>query len=48
MRLIPFILCALTFSAACRVSAEEGWTTLFNGKDLDGWTPKIKGYPAGE
>ena len=21
---------------------------LFNGKDLDGWTPKIKGYDAGE
>ncbi len=27
---------------------EEGWIALFNGKDLDGWTPKIKGYPAGE
>ena len=26
----------------------EGWIALFNGKDLDGWTPKIKGYPAGE
>lgn len=24
------------------------WTSLFNGKDLTGWTPKIKGYPAGE
>jgi hypothetical protein len=29
-------------------SAEEGWIALFNGKDLDGWTPKIMGYPAGE
>lgn len=27
---------------------EEGWISLFNGKDLTGWTPKIKGYPAGE
>ena len=27
---------------------EKGWIALFNGKDLDGWTPKIKGYPAGE
>jgi Domain of Unknown Function (DUF1080) len=27
---------------------EKGWTALFNGKDLDGWTPKIKGYAAGE
>lgn len=31
------------------VHAEEGtWIQLFNGKDLDGWTPKIKGYPLGE
>jgi hypothetical protein len=25
-----------------------GWISLFNGKDLDGWTPKITGHPAGE
>src|SRR3954469_21874746 len=25
-----------------------GWISLFNGKDLEGWTPKITGYPAGE
>lgn len=31
------------------VHAEEGtWIQLFNGKDLEGWTPKIKGYPLGE
>jgi hypothetical protein len=24
------------------------WIPLFNGKNLDGWTPKVKGYPAGE
>lgn len=24
------------------------WESLFNGKDLDGWTIKIKGFPAGE
>lgn len=24
------------------------WISLFNGKDLAGWTPKITGYPAGE
>ena len=27
---------------------KDGWIRLFNGKDLDGWTPKITGYPAGE
>ncbi len=25
-----------------------GWVQLFNGRDLDGWTPKVRGYPAGE
>jgi hypothetical protein len=27
---------------------EEKWVSLFNGKNLDGWTVKIKGYEAGE
>lgn len=27
---------------------EKGWIALFNGKDLAGWTPKIRGYAAGE
>ena len=26
----------------------DDWEYLFNGKDLDGWTVKIKGYPSGE
>jgi hypothetical protein len=26
------------------LAAKEDWTPLFNGKNLDGWTPKIKGY----
>jgi hypothetical protein len=26
----------------------EHWVSLFTGKDLDGWTPKIKGYELGE
>ncbi|HNX35921.1 MAG TPA: DUF1080 domain-containing protein [Kiritimatiellia bacterium] len=38
----------LTLALAFCAVAEEGWTPLFNGKSLDGWTPKIKGYPAGE
>src|SRR5262245_5163820 len=27
---------------------DGGWIQLFNGKDLTGWTPKIKGYALGE
>jgi hypothetical protein len=44
------LLCAfvvLSFAADTR-GQEKGWIPLFNGKDLDGWTPKISGYPAGE
>ncbi len=29
-------------------SPESEWIQLFNGRDLEGWTPKIKGYEAGE
>uniref|UniRef100_A0A7C4LNC5 DUF1080 domain-containing protein n=1 Tax=Schlesneria paludicola TaxID=360056 RepID=A0A7C4LNC5_9PLAN len=29
-------------------SHADDWIPLFNGRDLDGWTPKIKGYPLGE
>ncbi len=40
---------ALCFPAAnARGTDKEKWITLFNGKDLEGWTPKIKGYPLGE
>jgi hypothetical protein len=27
---------------------KPGWVSLFNGKDLEGWTPKITGYAAGD
>ena len=29
-------------------AADDGWIQLFNGKDLTGWTPKIKGHALGE
>lgn len=28
--------------------AGEDWRPLFDGKTLDGWTPKIRGFPLGE
>lgn len=37
----------LTFVVDAR-GQDKGWINLFNGKDLDGWTPKIRGYAAGE
>jgi len=34
-------------SAADRAKRGETWRPLFNGKNLDGWTVKIKGYDLG-
>ena len=37
----------LTLAGICQ--AEEGkWKPLFNGKNLDGWTVKIRGHEAGD
>lgn len=44
------LLSVLFFFSACtgKTSKREEWVSLFNGKNLDGWTVKIKGYPVGE
>lgn len=39
---------ALSPDAAQRDVDARDWLQLFNGVDLDGWTPKITGYPLGE
>ena len=51
-----FLSCALCLApvlATTTVRAEEapdkdGWISLFNGKDLSGWTPKITGFDHGD
>jgi len=36
-------------AAACSAGpADEEWIELFNGRDIDDWIVKIRGYPAGE
>lgn len=42
---LPF---ALPSSASPESTAESGWISLFNGKDLDGWTVKVAKHPVGE
>ncbi|MBI3467630.1 MAG: DUF1080 domain-containing protein [Planctomycetes bacterium] len=37
-----------TLAAGQDASKPEAWVSLFNGRDLDGWTPKIKGHALGE
>ena len=49
MTLAFIITTALGSSSSSGQELEKGkWTSLFNGKDLEGWTPKIRGYPLGE
>jgi hypothetical protein len=47
---VTFVLTAIaTVGVWAADDAKEGeWIQLFNGRNLDGWTPKIKGYKAGE
>lgn len=45
---ILIFMIAFTTILLSSASAEDAWIQLFNGRDLQGWTPKIKGYPAGE
>lgn len=51
MKNVSLIVLLLITLGACtskkETSAEETWIQLFNGKDLEGWTPKISGYEAG-
>lgn len=54
LRAIRVLACALAMGAAAPLTqaADDAdasdWIPLFNGKDLDGWIPKIRGYAVGE
>jgi hypothetical protein len=43
-----FLLTIHFASLSTLYAAENQWVSLFNGKDLTGWTPKIRGYESGE
>ncbi len=42
--LVLVILLTVTSSVISQETTETGWTSLFNGKDLAGWTTKIHHY----
>lgn len=48
MRAIHLALAIPLLSAAAFAGQGGQWIQLFNGKNLDGWTPKIKGYELGD
>ncbi|NNK87332.1 MAG: DUF1080 domain-containing protein [Flavobacteriaceae bacterium] len=52
LRYVIFLAGIILFTLSCREDkgkdATEKWIDLFNGKDLNGWHPKVKGYPLDE
>ncbi len=44
---LVLVLCA-SHGQAQNQAGSERWVPLFNGKDLDGWKVKIKGYNLGD
>ncbi len=46
-RLPALIVLAVLSSTSIAQDKKDEWIPLFNGKNLDGWTPKIKGYDLG-
>jgi len=46
--LLSLALAAGSAPAFADSADDEAWIALFNGENLDGWTAKIRGYPAGE
>lgn len=48
-RLLALALLVCATSVAHAADADSGeWRSLFNGKDLDGWTPKTAKHPVGD
>ena len=51
--ILPVVIVILVgMTAACTEThiekPDQEWISLFNGKDLTGWTPKFSGHPSGE
>jgi hypothetical protein len=42
------ILISPSINGQSATEKNENWISIFNGKNLDGWTPKVTGYKAGE
>ena len=47
-RLLVLATCLLLPDTVAGKPRKAAWQPLFNGKDLSGWTVKIRGYPLGE
>jgi Domain of Unknown Function (DUF1080) len=45
---IPFLLQSNQAKITVKQKDDKKWVSLFNGKNLENWVPKIKGYKLGE
>jgi len=48
MKKLAFLLLFVSTSLMGQKASKENWISMFNGKDLTGWTPKIRNYASGE
>lgn len=46
--ILPFILQSFEINKSANHTSKGKWVSLFNRKNLHGWTPKIAGYKPGE
>ncbi|MBN2416325.1 DUF1080 domain-containing protein [bacterium] len=45
--LLPVLAAVLLSGARCATEPRQQWTSIFNGRDLDGWTVKFSGHDMG-
>ncbi|NQW75532.1 MAG: DUF1080 domain-containing protein [Cytophagales bacterium] len=48
MKKLGLLLLFVSTSLLGQKASKENWIFMFNGKDLTGWTPKIRNYASGE
>ena len=48
MKKLALLLLFVSTSLLGQKASKENWISMFNGKDLTGWTPKIRNYASGE
>jgi hypothetical protein len=48
MKKLGLLLLFVSTSLLGQKASKENWISMFNGKDLTGWTPKIRNYASGE
>jgi hypothetical protein len=49
MVLVVYLLGCASLPCHCaETTTSDEWIQLFNGRDLEGWTPKVRGHAAGE